>query len=90
MGAIVPPCPQHLWETLTHGVSPHLKMKPFIRKSPWETVGGGDWPAIPYVGPFFFSKVLPKFEFKVNFSIESCASLTREDPAYLQIPYPGC
>ena len=52
-------------------------------------MGGGDWAAIPYVGPYFFSKVLPKFEFKVNFSIESCASLTREDPAYLQIPYQG-
>ena len=35
----------------------------------------------------FFKKILPKFEFEVNFSVQSYASLTREDPAYLQITY---
>ena len=34
-----------------------------------------------------FLKILPKFEFEVNFSVQSYASLTREDPAYLQITY---
>ena len=34
-----------------------------------------------------FSKILPKFKFEVNFSIQSYASLTREEPAYLQISY---
>ena len=32
-------------------------------------------------------KVLPKYEFEVNFSVQSYASLPREDPAYLQITY---
>ena len=32
-----------------------------------------------------FSKFLPKFEFEVNFSVQSYASLTRKDRAYLQI-----
>ena len=36
---------------------------------------------------YFFSKILSKFEFEVNFSVQSCASLTREDPVYLQIIY---
>ena len=36
---------------------------------------------------FFFSKILPKFEFEVNFSVQLYASLTREDPAYFQITY---
>ena len=35
----------------------------------------------------FFSKILSKFEFEVIFSVQSCSSLTREDPVYLQIIY---
>ena len=35
----------------------------------------------------FFSKILPKFELEVNFSVKSYASLTCEDPAYLQITF---
>ena len=34
-----------------------------------------------------FSKILPKFEFEINFSVQLYASLTREDPGYLQITY---
>ena len=30
---------------------------------------------------------MPKFEFEVNFRVQSYASLTRQDPAYLQITY---
>ena len=36
---------------------------------------------------YFFSKILPKFEFEGNFSIPSYSSLTSEDPAYLQATY---
>ena len=36
---------------------------------------------------YFFSKVLLKFEFEVNFSIQLHASLTCEDPEYLQTTY---
>ena len=32
-----------------------------------------------------FSKILPILEFQVNFSVQSYASLTLDDPAYLQI-----
>ena len=35
----------------------------------------------------FFSKTLSKFEFEVNFSMQSYTSLTREDAAYLQSIY---
>ena len=35
----------------------------------------------------FFSKLLPKFQLKVNFSMQLYASLTHKDPAYLQITY---
>ena len=34
-----------------------------------------------------FSKILPKFKFEVNLSIQSYASLAHEEPAYLQISY---
>ena len=34
-----------------------------------------------------FSKILPKYEIEVNFSVQSHASLTCEDPVYLQITY---
>ena len=34
-----------------------------------------------------FSKMLPKFEYEVDFSVQSYASFTREDPAYLQVTY---
>ena len=30
-----------------------------------------------------FLKILPKFELEVNFSVQSYAYLTREDPEYL-------
>ena len=30
---------------------------------------------------------MPKFDFEVNFSVQSYASLSHEDPAYLQITY---
>ena len=36
---------------------------------------------------FFFKKILPNFEFEVNFSIQLYPSLTSEDPMYLQITY---
>ena len=36
---------------------------------------------------YFFPKILPKFDFEVNFSVQSYASLSHEDPAYLQITY---
>ena len=35
----------------------------------------------------FFSKILPRFEFEVNYAIQSYDSLTREDTASLQITY---
>ena len=35
----------------------------------------------------FFTKILSKFEFKVNFNVQSYASLTYEDSEYLQITY---
>ena len=31
--------------------------------------------------------MLPKFEYEVDFSVQSYASFTREDPAYLQVTY---
>ena len=36
---------------------------------------------------FFFLKVLPNFEFEVNFSIQWYAYITRENPVHLQITY---
>ena len=36
---------------------------------------------------FFFSKILPKFKFELNFSIQSQASLIRPEPTYLQITF---
>ena len=36
---------------------------------------------------YFFSKILPRFEFEVNYAVQSYDSLTREDTAYLQITY---
>ena len=35
----------------------------------------------------FFKKMLPNFEFKVNFSIQLYALLTHEDPVYLRNTY---
>ena len=35
----------------------------------------------------FFSKILPKIKFNVNFCIQLYAFLTHEDPVYLQITY---
>ena len=35
----------------------------------------------------FFSKILPKYEFKVNISTQLYTSSTHEDPAYLQVIY---
>ena len=35
----------------------------------------------------FFSKILPKFMFDINFGIQSFASLTHEEPAYLLITF---
>ena len=43
-------------------------------------------PVMKLIQHIFF-KILPKCEFEVNFSVQSCASLTREDPAYLIITY---
>ena len=31
--------------------------------------------------------MLPKFEYEVDFSVQSYASFTREHPAYLQVTY---
>ena len=36
---------------------------------------------------YFFSKILPRFEFELNYAVQSYDSLTREDTAYLQITY---
>ena len=36
---------------------------------------------------YSFSKILPKVEFKVNFSIQSSIFLAHEEPAYLQLTY---
>ena len=36
---------------------------------------------------YLFLKILPKFEFEVNSSVKSYASLTCEGPAHLKITY---
>ena len=43
-------------------------------------------PVMKLIQHIFF-KILSKFELKVNFRVQSYASLTREEPAYLQITY---
>ena len=43
-------------------------------------------PVMKLVQHIFF-KIRPKFEFEVSLSMQLCASLTHEDPAYLQITH---
>ena len=53
----------------------------------WCHVMVGPGNKAPEVNAFCFSKILPKFEFEVKFSMKLYTSLTHEDPTYLQITY---